>query len=226
MVSAQHLFLLVAALVASVALNLSGCAGFRGGWDSVAYIGDRPPAEYAEVRADRAARPPVLRLPGVDLAVSIDNRLRTYDTQVYLFALPLSVDPRNVYSKNVEPGKTRVFVTVTPSEPGFVFRPGAAVLHVEGRRFTGVEGFEFGMWTSDWERVTEGGIWDHRPVGEEFRLLEPGRKYLLSVDFDTLVPSPESAAIALDLGRALASPHSPAIPLIRFAPVRWKEGYT
>jgi len=192
-------------LCASFAM-LAACAGYRGGWESVPYIGDVPPTEARE-----------LALPGLKLSVQIDNRLRTYDTQVYLFALPLSIDPRQVYVQNHQPGKTRVFVSVTPEAGDYVFEPAKAKLSVGGRHFAGAEGFEFGKWD---------GKWEHRPVGARFALHEGGRRYLLSIDFLTPVPSPESRDIVLDLSEALKSQAHPAVPLIRFAPVRWKEGYT
>ena len=158
--------------------------------------------------------------------VTIDSQLRTYDTQVYFFALPLSVDPRNVYPKNIEPGKTRVFVGATPQVPGFVFRPAAAVLQVANKRFTGAAGFEFGRWDDEWKRVERGGRWEHRPIASEYVLSEVGRRYYLSIDFATPVPSPELPDIVLDLSQALRSTTESPPPLIRFAPVRWKEGYT
>lgn len=192
-------------VVLAVAL-LAGCAGYRGGWESAPYIGDAPPAEAQE-----------LALPGLKLHVELDNRLRTYDTQVYLFALPLSVDPRQVYTQNHRPGKTRVFVTVTPEHGGFVFEPTKARLSIGERHFAGAEGFEFGKWD---------GKWAHRPLGAHLTLENGGRRYLLSIDFDTPAPSPESRDIVLDLSHALKSKAHPALPLIRFAPVRWKEGYT
>lgn len=165
-------------------------------------------------------------MPGLKLRVTIDNQVRTYDTQVYFFALPLSVDPRNVYPKNVASGKTRVFVTVTSQVPGFIFRPTAAVLQVADQRFTGAAGFEFGLWDNEWKRVERGGRWEHRPIVSEFALTEVGRRYYFSIDFVTPVPSPESQNIVLDLSQALKSSTEPPVPLIRFAPVRWKEGYT
>jgi len=206
-------------------LAVASCAGYRGGWRSVAYLGDTPPAPAADPIPAAPART-TLHVPGLQLDVELDNELRTYDTQVYLFALPLSVDPRKVYPKNHEPGRTRVFVTVTPQEPGFVFRPSQALLGIADKRITGSEGFEFGMWDRDGKRVREGGSWDHRPVGAEFVLAEAGRPYYLSISFATPVPSPESRDIAVDLARALTSPRHPPVPLIRFVPVRWKEGYT
>jgi hypothetical protein len=48
----------------------------------------------------------------------------------------------------------------------------------------------------------------------------------LSIDFATPVPSPESPDIALDLSQAVKSITEAPLPLIRFAPIRWKEGYT
>ena len=203
----------------------TGCAGFRGGWESVAYLGESPPAADAPAEG-RARTPPELDVPGLKLRVTIDNELRTYDTQVYLFALPLSIDPRDVHVKNVESGKTRVFVTATPEAPGFVFRPAAAVLQVGAERFRGAAGFEFDRWDEAWNRVEEGGRWDHRPVDGAFTLSEAGRRYYLSIDFATPLPSPESPDIAVDLSQARRSAMWPPLPLIRFAPVRWKEGYT
>jgi hypothetical protein len=208
-------------------LTVPGCAGFRGGWDSAAYIGNIPAVpSSAAGRAPASADGGPLTLPGLKLAVSLDNRLRTYDVQVYLYVLPLWIDPRTVYANNIAPGTTRVYVTVTPSAPDFVFRPTLGSLIVADQRFAGSAGFEFGMWDRDGTRVGEGGTWDHRPVGAEFVLSEAGRTYHLSIDFATPAPSPESADIAIDLSHALTSPHYPAVPLIRFTPVRWKEGYS
>jgi hypothetical protein len=76
------------------------------------------------------------------------------------------------------------------------------------------------------KRVERGGRWEHRPIASEFVLSEAGRRYYLSIDFATPVPSPESPDIVLDLSQALRSATEPPLPPIRFAPVRWKEGYT
>lgn len=206
---------------------VGGCAGFRGGWMSIAYLGDSPPAVPVEPLSGPALHQrPTLRVPGLELQVELDNEMRTYDNQVVLFVVPTSVDPRKTYSKNVAPGKTRVFVTVTAAEAGFVFRPGLAELGIGTQRHTGIAGFDFGQWNAAGERVAQGGTWEHRAIGEEFVLAEPGRRYHLSIDFATPTPSPESPDIRIDLSRALASPRQPPLPVIRFAPRRWKQGYT
>lgn len=206
-------------------LMLGGCAGFRGGWESVPYIGDVAPTALPDAVQSTAVRLP-LELPGLTLEVALDNRLRVYDTQVYFFALPLSADLNNTFDKNNNPQRTRLFVYVTAHEPGVIFRPTQAVLIVSGRRFTGVAASEFGQWNGEGRRVTEGGTWQRRPVGPERVLTNTGHRNYLSIDFETPPPSPESKDITVDLSRALIVPGHPALPLIRFAPVRWKQGYT
>jgi hypothetical protein len=151
-----------------LACTLAGCAGYRGGWESVAYIGDAPPSpiEPATSAYERNQRPP-LGLPGMSLHVSIDNRVRDYDTQVWLFAVPVKVDPRNVPTSVATRGKTRVRLAITPTQPGLVFSPREAVLTIGTTQYQ-----------------------------------------------------------AVDLSRALRAPGLAEAPLIRFAPVRWREGYT
>lgn len=206
-------------------LMLGGCAGFRGGWESLPYIGSVAPTALPESVQGTLVRPP-LELPGLKLDIALDNRLRTYDTQVYLFVLPLTGDLSNTYDKNNDPRKTRLFVYVTPSQPGVIFRPSQAVLNVGNQRYAGAAAFESGRWNSDGQRAATGGAWQQRAVDGELLLPEAGRKYYLSIDFETPPPPPESANIAVDLSRALMVPGQPALPLIRFAPVRWKQGYT
>jgi hypothetical protein len=206
-------------------LVVTGCAGFRSGWESVAYtdgFASAPP------QRQRSTDGPELSLPGLKLHVSIDNRLQTYDSRIF-FGLPLSVDPRTIYLKNHPSGKTRVFVNVTPQTGGFVFRPLLASIVVGGKRYPAVRGFEFGMWDAEGEQTDTGGKWDHRDVGGGVSLTQPRKRYLLSLEFDAPVPSPRSPDISLDLSRALqdlGSVGDPPLPLIRFAPVKWEEGYT
>lgn len=211
------------------ALGLAACAGYRGGWESVAYIGT-PPDWIRSDDANAPSRPNPLDLPGLQLQVRLDNQLRTRDTQVMLFAVPIAVDPRDVFVQNHQPGKTRVFVSVRVDETGFVFRPTLAVLSVAGRRVSGEAGFDFARWDAQGRRLEPGdttaGQWLHRPVGEAFALDEQYRRYLLSIDFLLPAPSPQTPDIELDLSQALKSPTQPALPPIRFAPVRWREGYT
>jgi hypothetical protein len=214
-------------LVFAVGSLIAACAGFRGGWESFAYIGDMPPPPPPESRTPHEAHErSLLAVPGLRLRVTIGNQLRTYDTQVYLYVLPLSIDPRSVPTRDVAPGRTRVYVNVMPLEPGFVFEPQRAVLSVAGKSHRALAGYEFGRWDAQGNRVTEGGRWEHRAIDQALPLDEVNRQYLLSIDFDTAAPSPQSRDIAVDLSHALRSPDRPPVPLIRFLPVRWKESYS
>jgi hypothetical protein len=209
--------------------TVTGCAGFRGGWESVPYVGDSPSSEsLVRSRSLPEAGRQELNLPGVKLHVSIDNQLRTYDTQIIL-GLPLSIDPRSVYPKNHKSGRTRVFVTAVPETNGFVFQPLLALLVIDGKQYRAVRGFRFGEWDAQGRLSDNGGKWEHRDVGAELALTKPGVRYLLSLEFDVPVPSPESRGIMLDLSNALRDVKTfgdSLLPPIRFAPVRWNEGYT
>lgn len=210
----------------SACFLLAECAGYRGGWESVPYVGEQPPT-LPEYRTPFEARKrSELKLPGVTLSVAIHNQTRTYDTQVYLFVLPLSVDSRTVQTQPGEPGRTRVSLSVSNTNGDLVFRPQAAKLFVAGKAVPALAAFEFGMWDAAGNRVTSGGTWAHRVIDEEQSLPEVGRTYHLSIDFPVPVPSPAESGIALDLSDALRAPGKPTIPIIRFNPTRWKQGYT
>lgn len=103
--------------------------------------------------------------------------------------LPRSSDPRAVYSHVPPPGRARVLVAVATTEPGFVFRPTGAVLQVGDRRLGGEAGFELWQWDGQWKRAGSGWCRDPRPIVTEDSLPEVGRRYHLSIDFATTVPS-------------------------------------
>ena len=212
--------------VAGLVLLVAGCAGFKGGWESVPYVGDAPPKlQEAQTPFDSRERTR-LTFEAVTLAVTINNQVRTYDTHVYGAVVPLSIDPRTVRTHPVEPGKTRITLEVSGIGADFVFRPSLARLTVGDHVVAGIAGFEFGMWGRSGQRVSAGGDWADKPTSEPFPLQDRARTYLLSIDFPIDPPSPESRAITLDFSKALAAPGISPLPLIRFAPGRWKHGYT
>lgn len=215
----------IAALVALLAV---GCAGYRGGWYSLAYVGDAPPAAATAAALSPAELDGLgtFDLPGLHLQVRLNNRLRRYDGAVTLFVVPVAFDPRAAYTQAEAPERTRVFLTVTVTAPGFVFRPQLAELAIGTQRLDGAAGAETALWDAHGRRVDRGGRYAAHPVDGDLALSEVGRTYHLSIDFATPVPSPQAAAVVLDLGRALRASGRPPLPPIRFAPVRWREGYT
>ena len=119
-------------------------------------------------------------------------------------------------------------MNVTPQTGGFVFRPLLASLVVGSKRYPAMRGFEFGMWDAEGQQTDTGGVWEHRDIGAGVSLTQPRKRYLLSLEFDIPVPSPKSPEF-----RSIFPAHfrtsavlETRLPLIRFAPVKWEEGYT
>lgn len=65
-------------------LLLSGCGGFRGGIESVPYVGEAVPLGSASLRTRLREIP----LSGMTVAVSLNNRLQTYQYEVMLYVIP------------------------------------------------------------------------------------------------------------------------------------------
>ena len=214
-----------AVVVLAVASMLAACAGYRGGWASVPYTGEQPPHPNELPESVRMFDLEEVKVPGMRLHVSLNNRLRTYDYQVWFFAMPVSGDPRDVLLGDQD-GRTRVYLSVTPQTAGVVLRGAAAKLEIDGRIYTPVAVRRFGQFDSAGSIVKRGGKWQYVDLGPEFALSQPGMQYSLTLVFDAPVPKAETARIAVDLSQALRDPSQPLLPLIRFQPVRWKEGYT
>ena len=214
------------ALVTACCLLLVACAGYRGGWESLPYVGAAPPTPPRYRTPFEAQKRSELVLPGLTLGVSIDNQVQSYDAQVYLYVVPWSVDPTDLRIRQEEPGRTRVRLRVLARQGSFVFRPQLATLRVGATTVPGIAGFEFGQWDESGNPAASGGQWAYRRVPDEYALSVAGETYYLSIEFPVPVPPPESPDIALDLSRALQAPGTQAIPEIRFLPVRWREGYT
>lgn len=210
----------------ALASALCGCAGYRGGWESIPYVGEAPPVLDSSRTAYEAQKRREIVLEGVTLGVSINNPLRAYDTQVYLFVLPLSVDPRAVQVQPVEPGKTRVTLRISGMTADWTLRPRKARLAVGSQIVEAAAASQFAMWDAQGQEVSSGGRWGHQALGDEVVLAKRAQAYLVDLDFPAPLPSPQADNISLDLADALSSPELPRPPKIRFAPVRWKEGYT
>ncbi len=165
---------LIAALAALAgAVTLAGCAGYRGGWASVPYTGDRPPHPTDLPESARLFDLEEVKVPGTRLRVSLNNRLRTYDYQVWFAVVPVSGDPRDALLGDQD-GRTRVYLSVTPQTAGFVFRGSAARLEVDGRAYVPVAARRFGQFDAAGNLVERGGKWQYVELGPEFALTQPG----------------------------------------------------
>jgi hypothetical protein len=207
----------------SMSLLVTGCAGYRQGWRSVAYVGDAPPS----LPADRgSAAPSELVLPGMRLSIEIGNREQSSDVAFILLPVPVSLDPRTQRLGDVMPGRTRVYLAITAESARWQFHPTRASLVVGSQNVSGVSGQTFGQWNDAGERVAQGGRWAHLPIADGFSFGPGDGRISLSIDFPIEAPSAQRDDIALDLARALVAPGLPPLPRVRFAPQRWREGYT
>lgn len=212
------------ALLLGVAL--ASCAGYRGGWESVPYVGDAPPPLQVSRTSYEAYARTQLQFPGITLGVMLQNRMRDYDRQVYFYVLPVPGDSREQPTQRIDAGMTRVSLRVSGTDGDYVFQPLRARLSVGGVTVAATGAREFGMWDERGRPVSSAGRWGDQVIEGEHSLDDRKRTYLLSLDFPVASPSPERTDIVLDLSEALRANGRPALPPIRFAPTRWREGYT
>lgn len=208
-----------AVLVAATCLSLLSCAGFRGGWENIPYI-DNPPRTPSVYRTPyEAGERSELLLPGLKVRIDLNNRIRDSHYQVY-GVVPVPKDSSEIRASLIKP--ERISLRLEVREQGFVFRSHLAVLGVGAKSVLAVAGYERGRYDLS---GYQGDFWKElKPIAEEYTL-SPGIYYLF-VDFPLPVPVPQTPDITLDLSKALQAPGKPPIPLIRFLPVRWEEGYS
>lgn len=205
-------------MVVAIGLLLSSCAGYRGGWESIPYIGDMPRAPSVSRTSYEAERRSELLLPGLKIRIDLHNRIQDNHYQIYA-VVPVSKDSKEARASLVKPD--RVSLRLEVREEGYVFRPRLVVLGVAGKTVSALAGFESGRWDLAGRK---GGLWEAKPIAEAYPLSVG--IYYLDVDFELPVPAPQTPDITLDLSRALQAPGKPTIPVIRFLPARWEQGYS
>lgn len=198
-------------LILLTILILSGCAGFRSGFASIPYIGENEPIaeeRFFEVYDHSLA------LPGVKLDIGINNRIRTRDIAVMLLVVPISIDlfDKPYYTEN---DRFTISLSIIPKEPGFSFNPEGVTATVDLQSFKPVS-TEFRGNISNADKPSE--------IDREISLTKDMYQAII-MTFDLPVPTTDRN-ITLDISKALTHPKHPAIPVIRFKKVRWKQGYT
>lgn len=201
-------------------LLLAGCAGYRYGEVSRAYVGQAPNAATI-VRGTQNW----LELPGARIRVELSNEVQHSEHQVMLFIVPVMYDPMDQPLYPAEQS-ARLLLEISPQEGAASFRPEQALLSIDGHEYrpAGVQQlvvFDPGQHPLAGARDAE----ERKPAGVGYGLDRPGRHYQFWLRFDAPMPAP-TQDIHLDLSRALHVPGQPAVPPIRFRAVPWKQGYT
>lgn len=205
---------------AAICFSLSSCAGYRGGWESIPYIGTPPPIPSVTRTNYEAGKRQELALPGLSLSVRLNNPSLDSDTLVYAYVIP--VPAPSVDTPSDAPKKAKVTLYITPRKDGYVFRPLLATLSAGGLTASALGGYTDAKFIGFKDRVAVHA--DPQRIADEAPLSN-GRSYIFDVEFPLPVPSPQAPDVALDLSRALQAPGQPTIPLIRFLPVRWGNWY-
>lgn len=200
-------------------LLLAGCAGYRSGVVSQAYV-DTPPGVEVIARGT----PHWLQVPGARLRVELGNEIQQREHQVVLFIVPVMLDPRDRPLYRAAEG-ARLLLEISASAAAH-FRPEHAVLWIDGQAYRpgGVQRitvFDPGEYPLAALREAE----ERPPAGLDYGLEPPGRHHQFWLRFAAPMPAP-GQDIRLDLSAALRVRGQLPVPPIRFRPVRWKQGYT
>jgi hypothetical protein len=203
-----------------VCVLLSGCAGYRYGEISRAYI-DEPPATTTIARGAQNW----LEIPGARIRVELGNEVQHSELQVMLFIVPVMYDPVDKPLYRAAQG-ARLLLEISPQVGAARFDPEQVLLSIEGRAYRPIGVQQIAVFDPGQKVLTDARDASERaPVGLDYSLGGPGRHYQFWLRFDAPLPAP-SQDIRLDLSRALQLPGRPPAPPIRFRAVPWKQGYT
>ncbi|HEX4843011.1 MAG TPA: hypothetical protein VFV57_05020 [Limnobacter sp.] len=202
---------------------LSACAGFREGYESLAYIDN---AEQLPKQRGPGYMPPhAVPWNGLTLRVALNNTLQTSDHTVMLFVVPTSVDPFDKFVGPEAQSRLTVFFDVKGAD-NHEFDPSKAQFVVDGQRHAPILVTEFAKRDPDGQYADTDGRWGYETLTGVKRLTEPGRNYSFKLQFDLDRPSPLKDNFLLDMQGALKGPAGQAGPVLRFKAVKWENGYT
>jgi hypothetical protein len=215
---------------------LSGCGGFRGGIESVPYVGT---AALQETTA-HPAWPHEVTLPDLTLRLSLNNAVQTYQYEVMLFIIPTYLNFWDEFrNRNAE--ALELTVQVSARNAAVTFDPRQLILTVDGKEVQ-----PRGVWVNNRERerqVIDDFVKANRqalpnqlpvtPHASEWRdvvtdpvalrPMDQSPRYIVIFPLPLLSPERD---LALDINRALLEPRRATIPPIHFKSMPWSEGYS
>lgn len=205
-------------------LNLTACAGFRAGVESIAYIGsaDQLPPKPGPSFQSRHN----LDWNDVQLSVELNNKLQTRDHTVMLFVVPTTIDPFDKFIGAKDTNKLVAYVEMKSMNSKLLFDPAQARFLINGQPHAPVKASEYARWTDDGQVNNVTGKWGYRDVPAARVLQDPLHNYSFRIEFDLERPSPREENFQLDLSKALQSPNGEPGPVVKFKAVPWKQGYT
>jgi hypothetical protein len=217
-------------------LLLSGCGGFRGGIESVPYVGSVEPQQNSPTHSWSHE----IRLPDLTLHLSLNNTVRTYQYDVMLYVIPTYLNFSNEFQHH-DAENFEIALQAVAHDSAITIDPRKLILTVDDKKFRPAS-----AWVNNMERerqVIDASIKARRqtapdtppqpPHSSEWRdaitapvTIHPGEKSSrLILKFPIPPPSPERT-LSLNLGQAIGESIPPDKSLIRYKPMRWSEGYS
>lgn len=217
-------------------LLLSGCGGFRGGIESVPYVGDIEPQQTSTYRTWLHE----ITFPGLTAHLSLNNTIRIYQYEVMLYIIPTYLNLREEFHHR-DAESLEINLQITAHDSGVTIDPRQLVLAVDDKEFRPTA-----VWVNNRERerqIIDAFVKNRRqappdqpppiPRSSEWHdvvtapvLVGPGEK---SPRFIVMCPVPRPSperTLSLNLSPAIGVPQPFDMPLIRFKPMRWAEGYS
>lgn len=202
--------------------SLIGCAGFKGGYMNLPYIGDDPPKLIPTTAAEMYDLE-YIQFPDLRLRLSLNNSIQTY--HFIVIVIPVYIDLKEY---RLESGfeiwgshialltgeKLELRMSFWVERPGISFDPRQVQITVDGQTY---------LTTSMWH------TYDVRKdsstqLDAPINLNDVGELYSFTVQFDASIPVLDQA-ITLDLSKAIKTPSRDQIPIIHFRKSRWRSSY-
>lgn len=217
-------------------LLLSGCGGFRGGIESVPYVGSVEPQQNSPT----PSWPHEVRLPGLTLHLSLNNTVRTYQYEVMLYVIPTYLNFSNEFQHH-DAESFEIALQATAHDSAMTIDPRQLVLTMDDKEFRPVAAWVNNMARErqvidaylNARRQTAPDTPPQPPRSSEWRdaitapvTIRPGEQSSrFIVKFPVPLPSPERM-LSLNLGQAIGKSIPPDKAHLRFKPMRWSEGYS
>lgn len=219
-----------------VLFALSGCGGFRGGIESVPYVGEAVPPESASPRTALREIP----LSGMTVAVSLNNRLQTYQYQVMLYVIPTYLNFRDEF-QHQDTENLELTLQITAHDSSVTIDSRQLVLAVDGKELRPTA-----VWVNNRERerqVIDAYVAARRQAPSDqppslphvaewrdavttpvmVRSHEKSPRFIVVFPLQLVPPQRE---FSLNFNPAIVEPVGSDRPLLRFLPQRWSEGYS
>ena len=215
---------------------LSGCGGFRGGVESVPYVGGIEPQQSST----NHAWPHEITLPGLSLHLSLNNRVRTYQYEVMLYIIPTYLNFWDEFQDR-DAESLELTVQIIAHGSAVTIDPRQLTMTVDGKEF-----YPTAVWVNNLDRerqvidtyvrarhqaspeqpppLPRSAQWrDAVTAPAQVNPEEKSPRFI--VTFPIPLPSPEST-LSLDLNPSIIAPMPAHIPLIRFKSLHWSGGYS